>query len=105
MKKRRSAAAVSLLLVSGLSGKMPCSAAEQETAGLYINEVCTQNKSCFTDSLGKASDWIELYNGGNAELGTTQVLTSTSPIACSTAKSLTLVTTPAVSLDTPAVAI
>ena len=68
MKKRRSAAAVSLLLVSGLSGKMPCSAAEQETAGLYINEVCTQNKSCFTDSLGKASDWIELYNGGNAEL-------------------------------------
>lgn len=35
---------------------------------LYINEICTQNKSSFTDSYGRASDWIELYNGGNLDI-------------------------------------
>ena len=31
-------------------------------SGVLINEVCTQNKNCYTDSNGEASDWIELYN-------------------------------------------
>ena len=32
---------------------------------VYLNEVCSQNKSCFSDSYGVYSDWIELYNAGN----------------------------------------
>lgn len=31
-----------------------------------INEVCSQNKSCLTDSYGKHTDWIELYNAGSS---------------------------------------
>ncbi len=68
MRKRIISAAVSLLILPAMLSGMPRAAAEQETTGLYINEVCTQNKSCFTDSLGKASDWIELYHGGDTDL-------------------------------------
>ena len=55
------------LTAAALPGTFPVSA-EQSADALYIciNEVCTQNKHCYSDSLGKASDWIELYNGGNA---------------------------------------
>lgn len=59
--------ATALLLVA-----MPCvtkpALAAQSTGGLCINEVCTQNKSSFTDSLGRASDWIELYNAGSSDI-------------------------------------
>lgn len=34
--------------------------------GVTINEVCTQNRTCFTDGSGGAPDWIELYNPGNS---------------------------------------
>ena len=51
---------------------MPCitnlTSAAQSIDGLLINEVCTQNKNCFTDSLGRASDWIELHNGGDEDI-------------------------------------
>ena len=32
---------------------------------VYLNEVCSQNKSCLADSYGVYSDWIELYNDGD----------------------------------------
>ena len=35
---------------------------------LFINEVCTQNKSCLSDGYGNYSDWIELYNSGTASI-------------------------------------
>ena len=67
IKKMGSLAAAVIMMAS-----MPCiaafAAAEQDGTGLWINEVCTQNKSSFTDSLGKASDWIELYNGGSEDI-------------------------------------
>ena len=67
IKKMGSLAAAVIMMAS-----MPCiaafAAAEQDGTGLCINEVCTQNKSSFTDSLGKASDWIELYNGGSEDI-------------------------------------
>ena len=51
---------------------MPCvtnlTSAAQSIDGLHINEVCTQNRNCFTDSLGRASDWIELHNGGDNDI-------------------------------------
>ncbi|MDO5559369.1 MAG: CotH kinase family protein [Oscillospiraceae bacterium] len=34
---------------------------------VYINEICTQNKSCLTDGYGEYSDWIEFYNPGNTD--------------------------------------
>lgn len=43
-------------------------AAEDGEIGVYINEVCTQNKSCLADSYGIYSDWIELYNAGSTEV-------------------------------------
>ncbi len=43
-------------------------AAEDGEIGVYINEVCTQNKSCLEDSYGIYSDWIELYNAGSTEV-------------------------------------
>lgn len=43
-----------------------CAAVQADAAsGVVINEVCTQNKSGFTDSTGAAPDWIELYNPGS----------------------------------------
>ncbi|WP_297957811.1 CotH kinase family protein [uncultured Ruminococcus sp.] len=39
-----------------------------ESGGLLINEVCTQNKTSYTDSYGKASDWIELINIGGSDM-------------------------------------
>ena len=56
------------LMVSNLYCGAPLVMAENRAEGLCINEVCTQNKSCFADSLGGASDWIELYNGGNSDI-------------------------------------
>ena len=66
--KRSGSMAAAVLTAAAMLGGTPYAAAEQAADGLFINEVCTQNKSCFTDSLGKASDWIELYNGGDAEI-------------------------------------
>ncbi len=34
-------------------------------AEVKISEVCSQNKSCLTDSYGKHSDWIEIWNTGS----------------------------------------
>ncbi len=66
--KRMSSFAAALLMVSAMQCRVPLAMAEQSADGLYINEVCTQNKKCFTDSLGRASDWIELYNGGDNDI-------------------------------------
>ena len=57
-----------MLVTSALYCSAPFAVAEQDKDGIYINEVCTQNKKSFTDSLGRASDWIELYNGGNEDI-------------------------------------
>ncbi len=62
---RTGSMAAAFLTASAMLNTVPQAAAAPSADGLYINEVCTQNKHCFTDSLGKASDWIELYNGGN----------------------------------------
>ncbi len=61
----------SLLLITAIPSETNLAIAAQNTDGLYINEVCTQNKSCFTDILGRASDWIELFNGGSSDIDLT----------------------------------
>lgn len=60
--------ATALLMTAAIHCDLPTVMAEQNADGLCINEVCTQNKQCFTDSLGRASDWIELYNGGENDI-------------------------------------
>jgi hypothetical protein len=60
--------ATAFLMFTTLHCGAPFVMAEQSVDGLCINEVCTQNKAGFSDSLGRASDWIELYNGGNADM-------------------------------------
>ena len=66
--KKIGSLATAFLLVSAMHCGVPLAMAEEVNSGLYINEVCTQNKNCFTDSNGGASDWIELYNGGNSDI-------------------------------------
>ncbi|MBQ1518530.1 MAG: hypothetical protein IIZ53_01615, partial [Ruminococcus sp.] len=63
--ERMGGLASALLLVSSMHCTTAIVSAKQATEGLCINEVCTQNKECFTDSLGRASDWIELFNGSS----------------------------------------
>ena len=60
-----------LLLVTAIPSGTNLAIAAQNPNGLCINEVCTQNKSCFTDNLGRASDWIELFNGGSSDIDLT----------------------------------
>ena len=43
------------------------STARAAGSGVFINEICTQNKSCLADSYGVYSDWIELYNAGSSD--------------------------------------
>ena len=66
--KKLGSAAAALLMAASMHCSVPFAIAEQESDGLYINEVCTHNKSGFTDSLGRTSDWIELYNGGSNDI-------------------------------------
>ncbi|MCR4795774.1 MAG: CotH kinase family protein [Ruminococcus sp.] len=66
--KKTGSIAAAMLMVSTLHCGLSYATAEQDSDGLYINEVCTQNKNSFTDSLGKASDWIELYNAGDKDI-------------------------------------
>lgn len=64
---RRAAAAISAAAAaSSLITAAPF--AHAEGGELLINEVCTQNKTSYTDSYGKASDWIELINTGSSDL-------------------------------------
>ena len=66
--KRIGGIASAVLMASSMHcGVLPAVAA-QSADGLCINEVCTQNKNCYADSLGRASDWIELYNGGDSDI-------------------------------------
>ncbi|MBR0511151.1 MAG: CotH kinase family protein [Ruminococcus sp.] len=60
--------ATAVLMVSAMPCNVPFATAEQSPDGLCINEVCTQNKNCYTDSLGGASDWIELFNGSDGDI-------------------------------------
>ncbi len=60
--KRVLAAALAAAMTAPACVAVPVFAA----SGVMINEVCTQNKTCFTDSNGEASDWIELYNPGDS---------------------------------------
>jgi len=69
--KRMGSFAAAMLVVSAMHCGVPAAVAESSADGLCINEVCTQNKKSFIDSLGKASDWIELYNGGNKDIDLT----------------------------------
>ena len=66
--KRLGCIAAAGLTVPQMNSFMLHAKADQNAAGLTINEVCTQNKHCYEDSLSSASDWIELYNGGSAEI-------------------------------------
>lgn len=66
--KRIGSFATAFVMVNALHCGVPLAMAEQNDGGLCINEVCTQNKNCFKDSLGRASDWIELYNGSENDI-------------------------------------
>lgn len=66
--KKISSFAAAFLMTASLNCGVPFAVAEKSAEGLCINEVCTQNKSSFKDSLGRASDWIELYNGSSADI-------------------------------------
>ena len=66
--KKMGSFATAMLVVSAMHCSVPLAIAEQGYDGLYINEVCTHNKDCFTDSLGRASDWLELFNGGSTDI-------------------------------------
>lgn len=54
-------------MASALVSAVPSVYAEDSSA-LLINEICTQNKTSYTDSYGKASDWIELLNAGSSAM-------------------------------------
>ncbi len=67
--KPRFAAAALAALMAAVS--LPCSGNCIRTIhaadhSIYINEICTQNKSCLADSYGVYSDWIEIYNAGSS---------------------------------------
>lgn len=40
----------------------------QDFTKLCINEVCASNKNCWSDADGREPDWLELYNGGSADV-------------------------------------
>ncbi len=66
LKPRFAAAAVAVLLMAvSVPGDLPSRTAHAADFTVYINEICTQNKSCLADSYGLYSDWIELYNAGS----------------------------------------
>lgn len=60
--------AASMLIVSAMHCGFHMATADKSSGIIYINEVCTQNKNCFKDSLDGSSDWIELYNASNKEI-------------------------------------
>lgn len=68
MKKFRflSMSAASLLAVSAAQYFPATAVVNAASQDIYINEVCSQNKSCLTDSYGKHADWIEIYNAGSS---------------------------------------
>lgn len=63
MKKARRllAAVTAAALTAPLCGALSVNAA----GSVIISEVCSQNRSCYTDTSGGAPDWIELCNTGN----------------------------------------
>ncbi|MGN0606642.1 MAG: CotH kinase family protein [Oscillospiraceae bacterium] len=65
MKQKFIAAALAALLTTV---SIPIKTAKAAEFTVCINEICTQNKSCLTDSYGLYSDWIELYNAGNSDV-------------------------------------
>ncbi len=59
---------VSVAMIFSSLNFMPVAAADSKAAigsDVYINEICSQNKSCLLDGYGLYSDWIEIYNAGN----------------------------------------
>ncbi len=68
MKNSKILGISSLLLASALLNCPGNASVKAATSNGFINEICSQNKSCLTDSYGKNSDWIELYNPGDTEI-------------------------------------
>lgn len=66
--KKMGSFATSMLMVSAMQCGVPMATADKSSDIIYINEVCTQNKNCFKDSLDRASDWIELYNDSKKDI-------------------------------------
>ena len=66
--KRLGGFAAAVLTAASMHCGVPFAMAEQSSQGLVISEVCTQNKESYTDSLGRATDWIELFNGGDSDI-------------------------------------
>lgn len=66
--KRLGGFAAAVLTAASMHCGVPFAVAEQSSQGLVISEVCTQNKESYTDSLGRAADWIELFNGGDSDI-------------------------------------
>lgn len=69
LKPKLISAALAVLLTTI---SIPCnvfiSTAKAAEFSVFVNEVCTQNKSCLADSYGVYSDWIELYNAGKSDV-------------------------------------
>lgn len=55
-----------LLIANAALQTFPYTKVSASASEIFINEVCTQNKSGLTDSYGSHSDWIEIYNSGNS---------------------------------------
>ncbi len=67
LKPRFAAAALAMLLAAiSITEVTPIRIAHAADFTVYVNEICTQNKSCLADSYGMYSDWIELYNKGDS---------------------------------------
>ena len=68
LKKSVSLISAAALAFTAFCAEPPAATGAASADKLYINEICTQNKSSFTDSYGKAPDWIELYNGSSFDV-------------------------------------
>lgn len=68
LKPKFMAAALAALLTSSAIPSEGFASPKANAADfpVYINEICTQNKTCLADSYGVYSDWIELYNSGDS---------------------------------------
>ncbi|MDE5768681.1 MAG: CotH kinase family protein [Oscillospiraceae bacterium] len=63
---RKTIAFLSAILFLSVSANFPAVCAENPgSSEILVNEICTQNDSCLTDSYGAYSDWIEIYNSGD----------------------------------------
>ncbi len=67
LKPKFASAALAMLLAAvSVHSSIPFFSSSAADFTVCINEICTQNKACITDSYRVFSDWIELYNSGSS---------------------------------------